>query len=88
MSEPNEKRRAGQRAWNAENPVATWAHMATRSAIRRGLLVRPDACEQCGKPGRTDAHHDSHASPLAVQFWCRSCHRLHHNAERKSSSED
>ena len=80
---PTKKNWSAQRAWAAENPTALWAHSATRSAIRRGILIRPDACEACGKPGRVDAHHPDHRNPLLVNWLCRSCHRLHHNAERR-----
>lgn len=74
-----------QTKWKQANPVALWSHSATRSAIRRGLLTPPAACEQCGKPGKLDAHHDVWTAPLDVQFWCRSCQRRHHAAERRKA---
>ncbi|OJU51139.1 MAG: hypothetical protein BGO03_01775 [Mesorhizobium sp. 61-13] len=76
-----------QARWRERNPLATWAHAATRSALRRGLLVPPDACEKCGKAGRLDAHHDDHHDPLSVRFWCRACHRQHHAAARREKAE-
>lgn len=73
--------RTRQERWRARNPLATWAHSATRSAIRRGLLER-QPCERCGAEA-VDAHHPDHRQPLDVVWLCRRCHRHHHAAERK-----
>ena len=72
-----------QAAWAERSPLKRWAHLATRSAITRGILVLPDHCEKCGKPGRIEAHHPDHRRVLDVKFWCAPCHRLHHAAERR-----
>ena len=42
--------------------------------IRRGRLIRPDRCEQCGRLGKVDAHHADYAKPAEVQWLCRPCH--------------
>jgi hypothetical protein len=49
--------------------------MTVSRAIKRGDLVRPDACEECGVTGQliTAAHID-YAYPLNVRWLCRSCH--------------
>ena len=78
-----ETRSTRQAAWAERNPLKRWAHGATRSAIKRGLLVPPDRCEKCGKPGRIEAHHADHRRVLDVRFWCAPCHRKHHTAERR-----
>ena len=62
-----------QAKWTEKNPLKRWAHLATASAIKRGLLVRRP-CENCGS-GPTDAHHPDHRLPLQVQFLCRRCHK-------------
>lgn len=76
-----------QARWQEANPLKRWAHIATASAIRRGLLVRPDKCDQCGTAGPVDAHHDPdrYAEPLHISAWlCRSCHVRHHVRRRKA----
>jgi ribosomal protein S27AE len=65
-----------QARWREKNPLKRWAHLATASAIRRGLLT-PQACEVCGDP-TVDAHHADHANPLAVRWLCRQHHRDEH----------
>jgi hypothetical protein len=74
-----------QERWRARNPLARWAHVATQSAIRRGLIARQD-CEVCGDPN-TDAHHPDHTKPLEVQFLCRRHHKAAHKAEHRRLAE-
>lgn len=69
-----------QQAWRERNPLAIWAHAATRSAIRRGLIV-PQPCEVCG--AKAEAHHPDHADPLRVQWLCRIHHKRLHAALRR-----
>ncbi len=75
---------AAQRAWAAAHPVQKWAHAATRSAIRRGLLT-PQPCEECGAEP-ADAHHADHERPLAVRWLCRRHHRRLHAAKRRAGT--
>jgi hypothetical protein len=65
-----------QAKWQAANPVARWAHLATASAIRRGILVRQPCC-MCGDP-KSDAHHPDHRDPLRVEWYCRTHHVAEH----------
>jgi len=74
-----------QRRWDDKNPTALWAHAATRSAVRRGLIQR-GPCAECGSP-KTDAHHPDHRNPLDVVWLCRRHHRQLHNAERRPKSK-
>lgn len=54
-----------------------------RTALKRGILVRPDTCSKCGcKPGRAadgrskiHAHHPDHGKPLEIEWLCAKCHR-------------
>lgn len=52
----------------------------TIEAERKGLLVRPDACEGCGDTNaHLDRHHEDYSDHLNVQWICRKCHiRVHH----------
>lgn len=70
--------------WRERNPVADWAHAATRAAIRRGLIVPPNACSCCGETGRIEAHHPDHRDPLKVTWLLARCHRRLHAAERRA----
>jgi hypothetical protein len=54
--------------------------------IKAGTLKRPDSCQQCGKAGRVDAHHEDYSKPDAVEFLCRSCHMKRHHKPRKQAS--
>ncbi len=69
-----------QERWKQANPQAAWAHMALRSAIRRGLIQR-EPCEVCGAEG-ADGHHDDYDKPMQVRWLCRRHHRLFHQRGR------
>lgn len=56
-------------------PEAKSAYQAYWAAVRAGRIKRPDACEQCGKPGPVEADHRDYAKPLDVVHLCFSCHR-------------
>lgn len=74
-----------QEKWRARNPVAAWAHGATASAIRRGLIERKP-CEVCGNP-QTDGHHPDHRKPLDVVWLCRKHHKAEHRAQRNGGGQ-
>jgi hypothetical protein len=49
------------------------------SAVKKGTLAKPNACERCGKHAKLDGHHpDAKGQPLLVQWLCRSCHVILH----------
>lgn len=76
-----------QKRWRLANPDAYRAHLAVSSAIARGVLERPDACEECGATDRRlDAHHPDYRDRLRVKWWCRSCHLRHHFRLRKAAT--
>lgn len=44
-------------------------------ARKKGLLVPPDRCVGCNRLGLAlEMHHEDYAKPLAVMWFCRSCH--------------
>jgi hypothetical protein len=59
-------------------------HNAVQAAIRRGDLVRPGQCDDCGAGGPVEGHHDDYSKPLAVRWLCTSCHRRADTARRRS----
>jgi len=81
MNAMEDKPQTRQARWRQQNPVAAWAHSATRSAVRRGLIM-PQPCEECGGNGKVDAHHPDHRFPLQVKWLCRRCHKAEHKRMR------
>jgi len=65
-----------QERWRARHPKKAWAHMATRSALRRGLLQK-QPCAICGDP-KAEAHHEDYDRPLLVRWLCRKHHKQAH----------
>lgn len=55
------------------------AHGVINARINRGKLSRPTVCQECGKVGRVDAHHDDYAKKTEVRWLCRSCHMKRHS---------
>jgi hypothetical protein len=79
-SKNNPKRRAGAVRSAAKIrdrcPGLYAARSATQRAIKAGLLVRPDTCEQCLASGvAIEAAHHDYSKPLDVRWLCRRCHR-------------
>lgn len=43
-------------------------------AVKEGILVRSCECQECGKIGKTEGHHEDYSKPLEVIWLCRKCH--------------
>jgi hypothetical protein len=67
------------------SPIAKRSHPCVRAATPS--LNRPDACEQCGRVGKVDAHHPDYARPLEVMWLCRRCHFRLHARLRKAAQQ-
>jgi len=66
--------------WKRTNPdrwtLINRAGQAVQRAIRKGTLVRPDICVECGVHGKPiEAAHVDYSRPLDVRWLCRQCHR-------------
>ena len=75
-----ERHAATARRWQAANParvqIIRRAGDYVRRALKRGALVRPSACENCGQTGvKIEAAHRDYSHPLDVRWLCRPCHR-------------
>ena len=58
-------------------------------AVEKGILERPNHCEQCGASGifqdgrsMIQAHHDDYNKPLEVRWLCQPCHHQWHKENR------
>lgn len=81
----DEQYREAVKAATRAVPSHVWAaRQAVRTAIKRGELIRPATCEQCGRSGlQIEAAHYDYDQPLNVRWLCRRCHRTWDAAEPK-----
>jgi transposase-like protein len=84
----SEKGRAVVRNYQAKKPAKKVAQTAVNRAIAAGIMVRLDACEECGSRKRVEGHHDDYAKPLAVRWLCRLCHKAWHRKNGEASNAD
>jgi hypothetical protein len=73
-----------QARWRERNPKAVWAHVALKSAMRRGL-IEPQPCEVCG--AAAEGHHDDYDRPMVVRWFCRRHHKAEHRRLRAEDGE-
>lgn len=57
-----------------------------RSAVRKGLIQRLTACQDCGQEGYVEGAHLDYSKPLEVRWLCRRCHRRWDAAHPKTIS--
>jgi len=93
----SEKWLAQSRTWKAKNPERRAqlareyedrypekrrAHVAVCNAVRRGRLIKPTSCVDCGKEAtRIEAHHADYSKRLDVAWLCQQCHITRHRWE-------
>jgi hypothetical protein len=70
--------RQKSRRQRTRDPHKTTARRLFWLAIRRGEIVRPEACERCRRACLPDGHHEDYAKPLEVMWLCRLCHAQRH----------
>ena len=78
-----EHSRAARQRLDRQHLRARWV---VADAVRRGRLVPPSHCTDCGdEPGvdtlgrrRIEAHHAEYERPLDVEWLCRDCHLGRH----------
>jgi uncharacterized OB-fold protein len=57
-------------------------------AVEEGRLVKPTACERCGRSSANlQAHHEDYSRPLDVEWLCETCHKRHHKEEKDAMNE-
>jgi hypothetical protein len=90
---PEPHRRATKRWYAAHpeyqrlkrDPQITHAYNVVKYALSKGRLVRPPACEQCGRVCKPQAAHRDYARPFDLRWLCLSCHSRWDHAEPKSA---
>jgi len=83
-----EMRKRHLRRFRKECPEKNRAHWAVYDAVRRGRLLKPDKCTQCGD-GRfvLHAHHEDYSRKLDVQWLCPKCHKVADTRRRERAAE-
>lgn len=64
------------------------AHQRVQNAIKRGELVRPTHCPECGRETFVEAAHENYTERLAVRWLCRPCHRRWDQAHPKAAAAE
>lgn len=79
------KKRACNQRYREKRPAIREAvHQVVYRAVKRGDLIRPEACEFCGdEHSRIEGHHPDYNEPLRVLWLCPSCHTKLHNKEAR-----
>ena len=79
---PKTVKNESTRRWRARNAdrvkTMDYARYQVRRAIKKGILVRPDICENCRIPAKEkpQAAHQNYYLPLNVRWLCRHCHMI------------
>lgn len=64
------------------------AHKAVEHAVAKGILHRPDLCDECSNPCKPHAHHDDYGKPLDIRWLCQPCHSVIHPGMRRLIAAD
>ena len=56
------------------------ARMLLNKAVSTGQIIKPESCESCGKIIDTQGHHSDYNKPYEVNWLCRKCHNMLHEA--------
>lgn len=86
---PQARRRSRQR-YREAHPDKVRARKALVKAVERGRLIKPPACQGCGKPFKKAAlhgHHEDYSKPLDVAWLCRGCHQALHKEVSSAKAE-
>ena len=67
-------RQKGDQKHHKLYPERAKAHRIVRTAIRKGILIRPSNCESCSENGFIESHHEDYSKPLDVNWLCTKCH--------------
>jgi hypothetical protein len=60
------------------SPEKVSARNTVNAAVKRGDLIKPQACEECHQEKKLTGHHEDYSMPLVVQWLCYMCHGKKH----------
>ena len=65
--------------WVEKNAIKRACHIMVGNAVKKGSIVVPDFCCECGSSeSKLNGHHDDYAKPLSVRWLCDKCHNEWH----------
>ncbi len=93
--DPAAERARVRRSWHKHKPnrppkttrgkrdrIKENAKRRAKDALKRGVLVKPANCQQCGKKTVVlHKHHADYLKPLDVEFLCVDCHAARHRKD-------
>lgn len=85
---PTQVKRIYQKKYRHKYPTKARARSVFARARRKGLVIKPADCQQCGTVKRLHAHHDDYSKPLEVRWLCASCHGAHHKTENERRRQE
>ena len=69
-----------------ENNIKNKARTKVNTALKSGVLIRPEYCSCCGAKTFVEAHHKDYNKPLEITWLCKKCHEnTHHLNEGQTS---
>lgn len=68
-----------------KRPERNRARFTLHNAVKRGHIIKPEFCDDCGQHFERRAihgHHDDYTKPLEVAWLCAPCHGKRHRMEQ------
>lgn len=60
--------------YQRNNPVKRSARNAVYYALKKGKIIKPEACENCNDIVKLEADHHDYTKKLDVRWFCKPCH--------------
>lgn len=79
-------REAG-REYERLHPVKAKARLILHQAAKKGIIVKPDACEQCHTKGTVIGFRNDDRKALEVRWLCRRCFYYANKLKKEIESE-
>lgn len=68
-----------RKKWLESNTIKRSAQIILGNAVKRGALIKPRECQECGNENkRIHGHHDDYNYPMVVRWLCPKCHTKWH----------
>ena len=78
-NEANKEKNADRlREYRKLNPEKDKARYMISYAVKKGDLIKPKNCEDCGEETSLHGHHEDYSKPLDVIWVCPKCHGFRH----------